>query len=140
MDLVFRAGLLLLLLALAVAAGRWRRRTDGRTRAVAGGAVLDGPALRSPLGPRATLVQFSSEACSPCRAASRVLAAEAAAVRGVTHVEVDAGERDDLVRRFGVLRTPTLLVLDPGGRVVGRASGVPAAADVRAALAEAGVR
>lgn len=140
MDLVLRVVLLVLLLALAVAAGLWRRRTDGRARAVAGDAVLDPAALRAPLGPRATLVQFSSDFCAPCRAASRVLAAAAAAAAGVVHVEVDAGERADLVRRFGVRRTPTLLVLDRGGRVVGRASGVPAAADVRAALAEAGVR
>jgi len=57
---------------------------------------------------------------------------------GVAHVEVDATARTDLVRRFDVRRTPTLLVLDAAGRVVRRASGVPAAAEVRSALAAVG--
>lgn len=134
---VERVLLLVAVLAVAVGVGVWRRRVDGRVRVVTG-PVLDAAALRAPLGERATLVQFSSEFCAPCAQARRVLAA--AAGPGVAHVEVDAGDRDDLVRRFGVLRTPTVLVLDGGGRVVRRAGGVPAAADVRAALAEAGVR
>lgn len=135
-----RVGLLVLLVAAAVAVGVWRRRTDGRARAVAGGDVLDAAALRAPLGSRATLVQFSTDFCQPCKAAHRVLAREADRTPGVAHVEVDAADRDDLVRRFGVRRTPTLLVLDPGGRVVGRAGGVPDPGDIRAALAEAGIR
>jgi thiol-disulfide isomerase/thioredoxin len=123
----------------AVAVGLWRRRTDGRLYVPADGAVLDAAALRVPLGSRATLVQFSTDFCQPCRVAHRVLA-DAATAPGVTHAEVDAADREDLVRRFGVRRTPTLLVLDPAGRVVRRASGVPAPAEVRDALAAAGVR
>jgi thioredoxin-related protein len=64
-----------------------------------------------------------------------VLAATAAGTPGVAHVEVDATDREDLVRRFGVRRTPTVLVLDPAGRVVGRTAGVPAPADLEDALA-----
>jgi thiol-disulfide isomerase/thioredoxin len=139
-DLGWRIVALLLVVGAAVAVGLWRRRTDGRVRVVTGPDVLDEKALRTPLGSRATLVQFSTDFCQPCRAAHRILAAEAAGTPGVAHVEVDAAVRDDLVRRFGVRRTPTLLVLDPGGRVVRRAAGVPAAADIRDALAEAGVR
>lgn len=135
---LIRVGALVVVIAVAVVAGVWRRRTDGRVRVAAAGEVLDSAALRAPLGERATLVQFSTEFCQPCKAARRVLA-EAAYAPGVEHVEVDAVERDDLVRRFGVRRTPTVLVLDPAGRVVRRASGVPAAADLDAALAEAGV-
>jgi thiol-disulfide isomerase/thioredoxin len=123
----------------AVLVGVWRRRTDGRLHAAAG-EVLDAAALRAPLGERATLVQFSTDFCQPCKAAHRVLAASAAGTPGVAHVEVDAAVRADLVRRFGVRRTPTLLVLDPVGRVVGRAAGVPAAAELRTALENAGVR
>ena len=121
---------LVAVIAIAVGLGVWRRRTDGRVRDGAG--VLDAAALRAPLGERATLVQFSSDFCQPCKAAHRVLAA--AATDGVAHVEVDAAARGDLVRRFGVRRTPTLLVLDPVGRVVHRASGVPARADIETAL------
>ena len=124
----------------AVGVGLWRRRTDGRVRVRvrAGGEVLGAEELETALGARATLVQFSTDFCQPCRAAHLVLAREAQATPGVEHVEIDAAVRDDLVRRFGVRRTPTLLVLDPAGRVVSRASGVPAVADVRSALAAAG--
>jgi thiol-disulfide isomerase/thioredoxin len=139
-ELVWRVLVLAVVVGMAVAVGVWRRRTDGRLRSAPAGEVLDAGALRAPLGSRATLVQFSTDFCQPCRVAHRVLAASAASTPGVEHVEVDAAVRDDLVRRFGVHRTPTLLVLDPDGRVVRRAAGVPAAADVRAALAEAGVR
>jgi thiol-disulfide isomerase/thioredoxin len=133
-DLVWRVVLLAVVVGAAVTVGLWRRRTDGRLRAAAPGGVLDAAALRAPLGERATLVQFSTDFCQPCKAAHRVLAASAAGIPGVEHVEVDAAVRDDLVQRFGVRRTPTLLVLDPAGRVVRRTSGVPAAADIEAAL------
>ena len=52
----------------------------------------------------------------------------------MTHVEVDAEEHLDLVRRLGVLRTPTTLVLDASGREITRASGAPRAGQVLAAL------
>lgn len=55
-------------------------------------------------------------------------------VDGVGHVEIDAEERLDLVRELGVVRTPTVLVLDGAGRIVRRASGQPRKADVIAAL------
>ena len=89
------------------------------------------------LGERATLVQFSSAFCQPCRATRRVLADIAGMVTGVAHVEVDAEERLGLVRRLEITRTPTVLVLDASGAVVRRASGQPRKADVIAALGEA---
>ena len=89
------------------------------------------------LGERATLVQFSTAFCAPCRATRRVLAEVAALVPGVAHVEIDAEARLDLVRRLEIERTPTVLVLDARGRVVRRAAGQPRKADVIAALGEA---
>ncbi|MEV5166308.1 thioredoxin family protein [Streptomyces werraensis] len=89
------------------------------------------------MGERATLVQFSSAFCAPCRATRRVLGEVAAMVPGVAHVEIDAEARLDLVRRLGVERTPTVLVLDAEGRVVQRAAGQPRKADVIAALGAA---
>ena len=86
------------------------------------------------LGERATLLQFSSAFCAPCRATRRTLADVARAVPGVVHVELDAEHHLDLVRRLGVLRTPTTLVLDAGGREVRRASGAPRKEQVLAAL------
>ncbi|MGA5119528.1 TlpA family protein disulfide reductase [Streptomyces pseudogriseolus] len=93
--------------------------------------------LGAGLGERATLVQFSSAFCAPCRATRRVLGEVADMVPGVTHVEIDAEARLDLVRRLGIERTPTVLVLDAGGRVVRRAAGQPRKADVIAALGAA---
>ncbi|MBB1255615.1 TlpA family protein disulfide reductase [Streptomyces alkaliterrae] len=89
------------------------------------------------LGDRVTLVQFSSAFCQPCRATRRVLADVAAMVPGVAHVELDAEDRLALVRRLGIIRTPTVLVLDASGREVRRATGQPRRADVIAALGEA---
>lgn len=90
--------------------------------------------LGAELGSRATFVQFSSAFCQPCRATRATLAHLAAQEAGVVHVEIDAESRLDLVRRAGVLRTPTTFVLDGSGRVVGRATGVLRLDAARAAL------
>jgi len=100
----------------------------------AGSNVLVGTAYDGRRGERATLLQFSSAFCAPCRATRHVLAGVASAVPGVTHVEVDAEHHLDLVRALGVMRTPTTLVLDAGGREVSRAAGTPRTAQVLAAL------
>jgi hypothetical protein len=57
-------------------------------------------------------------------------------VDGVTHVEIDAESRLDLVRRLDIRRTPTVLVLGPDGQIARRASGQPRKADVIAALGQ----
>ncbi len=98
---------------------------------------LSAAELGGELGRRATLVQFSSAFCQPCRATRRTLGEVAAMVDGVTHLEVDAEARLELVRALGIDRTPTVLVLDASGRIVRRASGQPRRADVIAALGDA---
>ena len=80
------------------------------------------------------MLQFSSAFCAPCRATRRVLAEVAEAVPGVSHVEIDAEAHLDLVRRLGIIRTPTTLVLDADGREITRATGAPRPAQVLAAL------
>ncbi|MGW2543847.1 TlpA family protein disulfide reductase [Kitasatospora sp. NPDC001574] len=126
-------------LVVASAFGLLRAKRDGRLRVrVKDGAVrLLAAELGVPLGERATLVQFSSAFCQPCRATRRVLTEVTGMVEGVAHVELDAEERLELVRRLDILRTPTVLVLDAGGRVVRRAAGQPRKVDVIAALGEA---
>jgi thiol-disulfide isomerase/thioredoxin len=89
------------------------------------------------LGERATLLQFSSAFCAPCRATRRTLAEVESMVEGVRHVELDAESHLDLVRRLDILRTPTVLVLDATGAIVTRASGQPRKPDVIAALGAA---
>lgn len=135
-------GLLVLAVALiaATAFGVWRRRTDGRLRATtpASGAP-DRPAfpvadLAITLGERATLVQFSSAFCQPCRATRRILSEVAEVVPGVVAVDVDAESHLDLVRAWDVMRTPTVFVLDADGGVAQRAVGQPRKVDVIAAI------
>jgi thiol-disulfide isomerase/thioredoxin len=143
-------------LVIALATGLTWRHGNGRMRAPAGaveavpgteagpraGTAPAGPAapvltaehLGQPLGERATLVQFSTAFCAPCRATRRILADVAGMVDGVTHVEIDAEAHLDLVGSLGILRTPTVLVLGPGGEITRRASGQPRKADVIAAL------
>lgn len=122
-------------LALGVVIGVVRLRRDGRMRDSA--LTLAPGDLGAPLGERATLVQFSTAFCQPCRATRRVLADVSTLVPGVAHVEIDAESRLDLVRRLGITRTPTVLVLDAAGAVVKQASGAPRKADVLHALAGA---
>lgn len=88
-------------------------------------------------GERATLVQFSSAFCAPCRATRRTLAEVSEAVPGVAHVEVDAESHLELVRTLNILRTPTTIVLDAEGTEVARASGAPTKPQVVQALASA---
>jgi thiol-disulfide isomerase/thioredoxin len=126
-------------LVVASAVGVLHKWRSGRVR-VRGrdeGKRLKAAELGGELGERATLVQFSSAFCAPCRATRRVLGEVAGMVPGVTHIEIDAEARLDHVRELGILKTPTVLVLDADGRVVRRATGQPRKADVIAALGEA---
>jgi thiol-disulfide isomerase/thioredoxin len=82
------------------------------------------------------LLQFSSEFCAPCRATRQILAEVAGGAEGVRHVEVDAGERMDLVRLLNVRRTPTVFVLGPEGQIARRGSGLMNKAEVLDALGE----
>ena len=141
------AWVLVVAVGAALAFGGYRAATDGRfrgdpSRPVAGAPPTSGTEqgrlvaeLGEELGERATLLQFSSAFCAPCRTTRQVLADVAELVPGVTHVEVDAEQHLDLVRRVGVMRTPTTLVLDGAGREVTRATGAPQRDQVLSALA-----
>jgi thiol-disulfide isomerase/thioredoxin len=155
-------GLIALIAALAVGAaiGLAWKRMNGRMREISGpqpaaapahaagasavpatpaapaGPVITGADLGLPLGQRATLVQFSTAFCAPCRATRQILAEVARMTDGVAHVEIDAESHLDLVRRLDIRRTPTVLVVGPDGRIAKRASGQPRKADVLAALGD----
>ena len=148
------AWIVLAAIALALGFGSWRLATDGRFRGThvvrrqveavthvetadeAGtppGAELVA-AVGGRLGERATLLQFSSAFCAPCRATRRVLGEVTDLVEGVAHVEVDAEQHLDATRLFNILRTPTTVVLDASGAEVTRATGAPSKAQVLAAV------
>jgi thiol-disulfide isomerase/thioredoxin len=134
-------GLVVCVVVLAAAGllGVLHKRANGRltVRVRDGEKRLGAAELGAELGERATLVQFSSAFCRPCRATRRILSEVAGMVAGVAHVEIDAEKHLDLVRELDILRTPTVLVLDARGRIVRRAAGQPRKADVIAALGEA---
>lgn len=97
-------------------------------------AVLEAlPSLK--IGEKATLLQFSSAFCAPCRATRRILSDLAEVVPGVAHVEIDAELHLELVRTLGIVRTPTTLVLDGSGAEHTRAVGAPTKHQVLSALA-----
>ena len=125
--------MLLSVLAVTAVAGLLWKTRQGRVRASSGDVDLLSELGEQP-GERATLLQFSSAFCAPCRATRRVLSDVAGVVPGVRHVEVDAEAHLDLVRRLNVLKTPTTLVLDARGNVTQRASGQPRKEQILAAL------
>ncbi len=124
-----------LALVLALGFGLYRKAVDGRVRAVRTGAAASPLALEAALGGTATLLQFSSAACAPCRVTARVLDEVSASTDGVAHIEIDAAQRLDLVGKLGITRTPTVLVLDGSGVVRSRLVGAPRRQDLLAALA-----
>ena len=152
------AGAWIVLTAVAVALGfgSWRLATDGRFRGThalrrvsadetvpetahaASAAQPVGAQLVATvgeqLGERATLLQFSSAFCAPCRATRRVLGEVTELVEGVAHVEVDAEHHLEATRAFHISRTPTTLVLDARGVEVTRATGAPTKAQVLTAV------
>lgn len=86
-------------------------------------------------GERATLLQFSTAFCAPCRMTRHILTEVAAVVPGVVHTELDAEAHLDLVRAAAVTSTPTTLILGADGLEVSRARGAPRRDEVIAALA-----
>jgi thiol-disulfide isomerase/thioredoxin len=140
-------------LAAALAFGTYRLVNDGRFRGTRPVKVLasadstvrsdESPAWGAvaaavpgaTLGEKATLLQFSSAFCAPCRSTRRTLSEVAAVVPGIEHLEVDAEHHLELVRTLGILRTPTTIVLDAQGREVTRAAGAPRKEQVLGALA-----
>jgi thiol-disulfide isomerase/thioredoxin len=92
----------------------WRRAPRRLARA-----DLAGVGIREP-----AIVQFTTRACGPCKAAAPYL--ESAADRtGVAFRQIDVGERPDVARRFGIRTVPTIALTGRGGRVLRVWTGVP---------------
>lgn len=128
---------MVVVLLLLLVFGVWKHLRDGRMRTHADRPALSQDQVGTPLGEQATLVQFTSAFCAPCRATRRILQEVAGMVPGVKHIDLDVDEYLDLARDLNIARTPTILVLDGQGAIVRRASGQPRKADVIAALGEA---
>jgi thiol-disulfide isomerase/thioredoxin len=115
------------LVAATTALGLVWRNGQGRVRRSGGRTVVrvsDLPGVTR-FARGATLLQFSTEVCAPCRAARAVLGDVASGHPGVDHVDLDLTHRPDLAARFNILQTPTTLILDGKGVVRARIGGAP---------------
>ena len=134
MDPLAIAAVLAGLVALATVLGLAWKAQNGRARTQSG--TESAADLVDALGARATFLQFSTEVCAPCAAMRRVLGTIASDRADVTHIELDLSARPDLATRFGILQTPTTLVLDAKGGIRSRIGGAARPDVVLAQLAQ----
>ena len=128
---------LAIVLVSATGYGLWYRRTRGefRKKKTVNGPKLTAAIVGTELGARATMVQFSSAFCTPCRATKVLLEDMVKTMTDVHYAHIDAESHLELVRELNILSTPTTLFLNHAGVEVGRAMGTPKRAQVHAALA-----
>ncbi|WP_165962811.1 thioredoxin family protein [Occultella glacieicola] len=148
-DVLFRASAVVALLGLTSFAWWFATRRRGELRPVrtrrstSAGRREPAPptldrvrtAVAVTAGARATVVQISAEYCSPCRRSAALWTDLVATDPALAFVEVDGGQHLDLTREFGVLSTPTSLLFDTDGTLVGRIGGAPTRVQATQALA-----
>ncbi|CAN2171206.1 thioredoxin, thioredoxin [Candidatus Nanopelagicaceae bacterium] len=127
---------LVIVLVLASAYGFWWKLSRGaiRSNKAIPGHQLTAETLGQALGSRATMVQFSSAFCTPCRATHSLLSQMVLTMDDVKHIQVDAESHLELVRALDIRSTPTTLFINKDGVEVGRAAGTPKREQVLAAL------
>ena len=127
---------LAIVLAAATGFGIWYQRTRGefRKKKTVNGPKLTAATVGTELGSRATMVQFSSAFCTPCRATKVLLEDMVKSMPDVRYAHIDAESQLELVRKLDIRSTPTTLFLNGAGVEVGRAMGTPKRAQVHAAI------
>jgi thiol-disulfide isomerase/thioredoxin len=133
---------LLGLVALATALGLvWRARTGRIQRAKTSATDADNRisiAGAPEFGTRVTLLQFSTEMCTPCKITHTLLSGLADELDNgtgaVVHVDIDVTSRPEIANQFNLLQSPTTFILDGNGVLQARIGGAPKINDVRAEL------
>ena len=127
---------LAIVLVSATGFGIWYQRTRGefRKKKTVNGPKLTAAIVGTELGSRATMVQFSSAFCTPCRATKVLLEDMVKTMPDVHYAHIDAESHLELVRKLDIRSTPTTLFLNGAGVEVGRAMGTPKRAQVQAAI------
>jgi thiol-disulfide isomerase/thioredoxin len=133
------AYVLLAVLVLSAAFGIYRKVSDGKLREeivppLQG--LTEHLHLDHDHPPQVTFLQFSSEFCQPCRVTNKLLDEVTNSFPAICHIELDVVEHMDLVKTYGITRTPTTLIIDKSGTVHFRATGVPKKAELTAAVAD----
>ena len=131
--------ILLGVLALSAAFGIYRKVSDGKLREeivppLQG--LTEHLHLDHDHPPQVTFLQFSSEFCQPCRVTTKVLDEVTNSFPAICHIELDVVEHMDLVKTYGISRTPTTLIIDKSGTVHFRAIGVPKKTELTAAVTD----
>ena len=131
---------LAIVLICATGFGIWYQRTRGqfRKKKTVNGPKLTAAIVGTELGSRATMVQFSSAFCTPCRATKALLEDMVKSMPDVRYGHIDAESHLELVRELDIRSTPTTLFLNGAGIEVGRAMGTPKRTQVQAAIAAIG--
>lgn len=118
--------LVVALLLLATGYGLADRKRSGRiNKKIDSSHLVSATEIGSQLGESATVLQFSSAFCSPCRQTRSTLSSVIAHYPKIKHVEVDAESNLALVRRLDIRQTPTTLFLNSAGKEIARAVGAP---------------
>lgn len=137
-PVVLRALLVVAGLVVLVLVGRWWQRRDGDLQATSDVAVIDDhhlDALGLDLdGADAGAVLIGSPTCAPCDSVKKVLGELEDERDGFRWVYADAADHLALTSEHRVLRVPTVLVVEPTGRILARTSGVPRADALRRVL------
>lgn len=125
---------LIAVLLAGTAFGVRRLATDGRVDIHLPGHRFTSDELGHDMGQAATLLQFSSPYCQPCKATHELLSDVAQGRDGVAHVDLQVADHLDLVNRLRIMRTPTTVLLDKTGHVRFRSEGVPRRDELTSAL------
>jgi thioredoxin-like negative regulator of GroEL len=117
------AGVVLAVSLLVVAARLLSRSRLSRARSLPGEEIWQ--ALGTAPDGRPAVVAFSTPSCAACHTAQRPALAQLESRAGgtVRVIEVDAAERPEVARKFGVLTVPTTAILDTSGRVTAMNNG-----------------
>jgi len=126
---------IVIVLAIASAYGFWHKSTRGKVVVKVEKGLITPALIGADLGSRATLLQFSSAFCGPCRATRLLIEDVTADMGDVKHVEIDAEANLELVRQLDIRSTPTTLFINGDGHEVGRAVGAPKRDQVLSAIA-----
>lgn len=129
--------MLVVVSALALAGLWWSLLQRRRGRLLTGSRSVGLTTAWAQPGSAVTLVQFSSATCTACVRSARVWAEVVASRQDIAHRELDAADHLQAVRDLGIYTTPTTLLVDAEGEILGKVVGAPTPSRAAQAVAQA---